>query len=82
MFGVLSAADDQDVLRHAIVVLTRDPIPVTMAWGMVPAQRAQSRMVGVTPSCGPNTVAVVPSGKESAPVSVTIWSMETRPTTR
>jgi alanine racemase-like protein len=62
VFDVLSAADDQDVLRHAIVLLTRGPMPVAMVWGMVPAQRAQSRMVGVTPSCGPNTVAVVPSG--------------------
>ena len=81
VFGVLSAADDQDVWCHAIVLLTRGPMPVTMVWGMVPAQRAQSRMVGVRPPCGPNTVAVVPCGKDSAPVSMTIWSIETRPTT-
>ena len=60
---------------------TRGPMPVTMVCGMVPAQRAQSWMVGVAPPSGPNTVAVVPTGKDSAPVSITIWSIETRPTT-
>jgi hypothetical protein len=44
MIGVLAAADDQDVLRHSLVLFTRDPMPVTMVCGMVPAQRAQSRM--------------------------------------
>ena len=62
-------------------VVTRGPMPVTMVWGMVPAQRAQSWMVGRGRVAGPNTVAVVPTGKGSAPVSMTIWSIETRPTT-
>ncbi len=56
-------------------------MPVTMVCGMVPAQRAQSWMVGVAPPSGPNTVADVPTGKDSAPVSITIWSIETCPTT-
>ena len=42
VFDVLSAADDQDVVRHAMLLFTRGPMPVTMVWGMVPAQRAQS----------------------------------------
>src|SRR5690606_18360373 len=57
VFGVLAAADHHDPAGHATLLVTRDPMPVTTLCGMVPAQRAQSWMVGVAPPSGPNTVA-------------------------
>ena len=68
VLGALSAADHHDSLCHAMpcagsmLRITRGPMPVTIVCGIVPAQRAQSWMVGVAPPSGPNTVADVPTG--------------------
>src|SRR5690606_37840554 len=75
---VLTAADHHNVLRHAGALLTLFPMPLTMGGGRVPGQRAHSWMVGVRPSRGPNTVAVVPRANFVSPGSLTIWSMDTR----